>query len=211
MTKQLFEQISFFLFLIVLSLVVVLGLNFENIKLLRIDKLTIDSRDDYNLNSFESDSKITITGTPNNIFESNQIRENSEAYFFSLNEYIFDFIIISNEDAASSKTYLCSNVSETEKDLLNRLISEFNEPLELEKLIPETEELLSEESKDTITQNTIGQFGNTTKLLDCTLDKSRTDMEIYFLIGAEFLILTTCVVFLFRKRFINFIENLQDE
>lgn len=210
MFKEYAIKLMLFLVLLSVSSGLVLLLNLGNIRFINEAEVTFDSKEDYELTELASSARIQINGTPNGVFKSIMEVDGVEYYFFALKEYGFDFILITNEESNSKSDFSCVNISETEDDLLDTLIEKFNTPISLEGLEDDTSDPLGEDVKQTLTQNTIGNFGDESKLLDCTESFRRSVFEVQFLIAAEAVILLICLMFLFRETFLNFYEDVHD-
>jgi hypothetical protein len=197
---ETFNRVSFVLALIFIAVVAVFFINKENFKLLSFSTVTIEKQDDYTLEEFPTDSFIDITLTPSKVFKIDE-KVNGQAYsIFSTEEYVFDLILIHDSYPETRVTLECRDVTDAQRSLLDKLLEEFNNPVDVASVLEQEGIVLSEESKDSLFQNTTGRFGTATRLLDCSEGIVRTQAEIYFVVGAEVLVILVALGFIFRNK-----------
>jgi hypothetical protein len=197
---ETFNRVSFVLALIFIAVVAVFFINKENFKLLSFSTVTIEKQDDYTLEEFPTDSFIDITLTPSKVFKIDE-KVNGQAYsIFSTEEYVFDLILIHDSYPETRVSLECRDVTDAQRSLLVKLLEEFNNPVDVASVLEQEGIVLSEESKDSLFQNTTGRFGTATRLLDCSEGIVRTQAEIYFVVGAEVLVILVALGFIFRNK-----------
>jgi hypothetical protein len=200
METNYIDRISFVFFLIAIALVAVFVINTGNIKLLSYQTTVIEKQDDYKLEEFPTDSFIDITLTPSKVFKLDEEVNGNNYSIFSTEEYVFDFIVIFDKYPETKVSLECRDVTNVQRNLLDTLLEEFNNPVDVAAVLEQEGIVLSEESKDSLYQNTTGRFGTATRLLDCTEGVVRTQAEIYFIIGAEVLAILIALGFIFRNK-----------
>lgn len=194
------DRISFVALLLIVAIAAVFVINTENIKMLSFSTVVIEKQADYTLDSFKSDTFIDITLTPNKVFKLEEKVNGNPYSIFSTDEYVFDFIVIYNNYPESKVSLQCRDVSAQQGELLNKLLTEFNNPVDVASVLEQEGIVLSQESKESLYQNTTGRFGSATRLLDCTEGIVRTAEEIYFVIGVEVISILFALSLVFRNK-----------
>lgn len=194
------DRISFVALLLIVAIAAVFVINTENIKMLSFDTVVIEKQADYTLDSFKSDTFIDITLTPSKVFKLEEKVNGNPYSIFSTDEYVFDFILIYNNYPESKVSLQCRDVSAQQGELLNKLLTEFNNPVDVASVLEQEGIVLSQESKESLYQNTTGRFGSATRLLDCTEGIVRTSEEIYFVIGLEVIAILVALGLVFRNK-----------
>jgi hypothetical protein len=200
METNYIDRISFVFLLIAVAIVAVIAINNQNLKLLSYPTTVIEKQDDYNLEEFPTDSFIDITLTPSKVFKLDEEVNGNSYSIFSTEEFVFDFIVIFDKYPETKVSLECRDVTNVQRDLLDTLLEEFNNPVDVAAVLEQEGIVLSEESKDSLYQNTTGRFGSATRLLDCTEGVVRTQAEIYFVIGVEVLAILIALGFIFRNK-----------
>ncbi len=194
------DRISFVALLLIVAIAAVFVINTENIKMLSFDTVVIEKQADYALDSFKSDTFIDITLTPSKVFKLEEKVNGNPYSIFSTDEYVFDFILIYNNYPESKVSLQCRDVSAQQGELLNKLLTEFNNPVDVASVLEQEGIVLSQESKESLYQNTTGRFGSATRLLDCTEGIVRSSEEIYFVIGLEVIAILVALGLVFRNK-----------
>ncbi len=210
MKGKYLDTLAFVWVVLGLSIVGILFFNSENIQLLSVGKQTIESQSDYTLD-FPLGDLVDITLTPSSIFKTDDIVNGITYSMFSTDEYVFDFLIISDKYPESKVELNCRDATQTKRSLLDKLVEEFNQPVDIASVLEKEGIFLSAESQDSLYQSTAGKFGSSTRLLDCTESVVRSKVEIYFIIGLEIVVVTASILFLFRRRIGEAFEELEED
>lgn len=210
MKGQYLDTLAFVWVVLGLAIVGILFFNTENIQLLSIGKQTIQSQNDYSLD-FPQGDLVDITLTPSSIFKTEDIVNGITYSMFSTDEYVFDFLIISDKYPKGKTTFNCRDVSQTKRNLLDKLVEEFNQPVDIASVLQKEGIFLSAESQDSLYQSTAGKFGSSTRLLDCTDSVVRSKPEVYFIIGLEIIVVVSSILLIFRRRIGEAFEEIAED
>jgi hypothetical protein len=184
--RQLAKHFSTLVLFFVIAGFAVLLVNLPNIYYVLRTATVINPGETYDLGGIKNKDLVQIRGSVNSLFKSNLIIENEiENYYFSLSEYDFDFILVTEKDYEGEFIFTCMDVSESESVLKDDLVELFNSPVELSET--ELGEILNEENREMITSNTAGSFGDDTRLLDCTSHTSKEPKKIFISMLIEFI------------------------
>lgn len=210
MKGKYLDTLAFVWAVLGLAIVAILFFNSENIQLLSVGKQTIQSQSDYSLD-FPNGDLVDITLTPSSIFKTDDVVNGITYSMFSTDEYVFDFLIISDKYPEGKIQLNCRDASQTKRSLLDKLVEEFNQPVDIASVLQKEGIFLSAESQDSLYQSTAGKFGSSTRLLDCTDSVVRSKVEIYFIIGLEIVVVTSSILFLFRRRISEAFEEIEED
>ncbi len=208
MKGKYLDTLAFIYVILGIAIAGIFFFNAENLRLLTLNKLTIDSQDDYELD-YPTGDLVDITLTPSSIFKTGEVVNGINYSIFSTEEFIFDFIVIANKYPETKTTFSCRDATSFKKDLLNKLVEEFNKPVDIASVLEDEGIYLSSESQTSLLQNTTGNFGTSTRLLDCTDAVVRSKVEVYFVIGLEIIVVVAGVLFIFRKKIGQAFEEIE--
>lgn len=193
--REFTKHLSTLLFFLVLSGIVVLLLNLPNVYYILRTPVVINPDETYDTSGLNNKDLVQIRGTVNSLYKSKQTVENETVnYYFSLSEYAYDFILITEDDYEGEFIFTCLDVSESEEILRDDLIQLFNSPVDLSGT--ELGELLNDETRGMVTSNTAGSFNDDTRLLDCTSQTAKEPKKILIAMSIEFIGLYSAIFIL---------------